>query len=327
MRLSLNQLKEIAHGCCEVREEDRGVMFDRMNAPLRELYSATEGWTTCRRSPAGVRLRFRSNTSRIAVSLRYGRSECPSYCVDLFADDGPLRSAGPEGEAEQWSGEIYAAGTRGERSFDLWMPHVTETWLERLEVDDDAAVTPVAREEVTWLAVGDSIAQGMVASSPARSYVAIAARALGVGVHNVGVGGTKMLPELGRGAGLLRRTFATVAIGVIDWAQSRRIRSFAAHTTEMLGGLIAEREDLPVCLVTPLPVFDRPEKNERGLTVEDYREVLRRASAGFANVTVIEGPLLGMDSRECFVDGVHPNDHGMRVLGAALAQRLSAFSR
>ena len=144
MRLSLNQLKEIAHGCCEVREEDRGVMFDRMNAPLRELYSATEGWTTCRRSPAGVRLRFRSNTSRIAVSLRYGRSECPSYCVDLFADDGPLRSAGPEGEAEQWSGEIYAAGTRGERSFDLWMPHVTETWLERLEVDDDAAVTPVA---------------------------------------------------------------------------------------------------------------------------------------------------------------------------------------
>jgi len=326
VRLSFDQLEEIAQGCCDVREEDRGVVFDRMNAPLRELYSATEGWTTCRRSPAGVRLRFRSDTSRVAVSLRYGRSECPSYCVDLFVDDDPVRSAGPEGEAEQWSGEVYAVGTRGERTFDLWMPHVTETWLEWLEVDDDASVTSVAREEVTWLAVGDSITQGMVATSPARSYVAIAARSLGVGVHNVGVGGTKMLPELGRGAGSLHWTFATVAIGVIDWAQSRRIEPFAAHTTEMLGGLMAEREDLPVCLVTPLPVFDRAEENEHGLTVEDYRRALRRASAGFANVTVIEGTSLGMDSRECFVDGVHPNDHGMRVLGSALAQRLSAFS-
>jgi len=327
MRLSLDQLKEIAHGCCEAREEDRGVMFDRMNDPLREFYSATEGWTTCRRSPAGVRLRFRSNTPRIAVSLRYGRSECPSYCADLFVDDDPVRSVGPEGAAERWSGEIYAAGTRAERSFDLWMPHVTETWLEWLEVDDDATVTPVAREAVTWLALGDSITQGMVATSPARSYVAIAARALGVGVHNVGVGGTKMLPELGRGAGVLRCMFATVAIGVIDWAQSRRIEPFAADTTEMLAGLVAGHEDLPVCLVTPLPIFDRPKKNERGLTIEDYRTALRRASAGLANVTVIEGTSLGMDSPECFVDGVHPNDHGMRVAGTSLAEQLRALAR
>lgn len=322
MKLSFEQLKEIAHGCCEVRAEERGVMFDRMNDPLRGFYSATEGWTTCRRSPAGVRLRFRSDTSRVAVSLRYGRSECPSYCVDLFVDDDPVRSVGPEGEAEQWSGDIYTAGTRGERSFDLWMPHVTETWLQSLDIDDDATLAPVAAEPFAWLAVGDSITQGMVASSPARSFVAVAARALGVAVHNVGVGGTKMLPDVGVGAGLLECTFATVAIGVIDWAQSRRIEPFTEHTAEVLAGLIARRKDLPVHIVTPLPIFDRPQENEHSLTIEDYREALRRASADFPNVTVIEGPSLGMDTPECFVDGVHPNDHGMRVLGTNLAECL-----
>lgn len=326
MKLSFDQLEGIAHGCCAVREEDRGVMFDRMNDPLRAFYSTTDGWTTCRQSPAGVRLRFRSDTSRVALSLHYGRSECPSRSADLFVDDDPLRTAGPSEEPEQWSGEIFTAASRGERSFDLWMPHVTETWLRSLEIDDGATLAPVAPEPVTWLAVGDSITQGMVASSPARSFVAVAARALGIAVHNVGVGGTKMLPDLGRGAGLLECTFVTVAIGVIDWAQSRPIDAFTAHAAETLAELVAGGKDLSVYLVTPLPIYDRPQKNECGLTIEDYRQALRRESAGFPNVTVIEGASLGMDAPERFVDGVHPNDAGMRVLGTKLAERLRALT-
>ena len=70
MRLSRKkEIEQLAHGCCEVREETRGVFFDRMNAPLREFYDSGEAFRVRARCPAGVRIRFRSDTSWLKVSL------------------------------------------------------------------------------------------------------------------------------------------------------------------------------------------------------------------------------------------------------------------
>lgn len=35
MKLPLDTLAGIAYGCCEVRAEENGFLFDRMNGPLR----------------------------------------------------------------------------------------------------------------------------------------------------------------------------------------------------------------------------------------------------------------------------------------------------
>ena len=323
VKLSLADIRKLARGCCEVREEPQGIYFDRMNEPLRDFYSGAEGFNICARCPAGVRIRFRSNTASLRASFKYGGGASqPFFGADLFVDGRRAGTFGPKEKVTRWSGEIFRAESQIEREFDLWLSYSVETWVDFLEVEDGASVEPVMPDGETWLAVGNSITQGMFCTSPSRTYAATAARVQGLALHNVGVGGGRMEPGVGKGASLIPCSIATVAFGVNDWNQLKPVDQFKRDSMELLCALLRGRENLPVGLITPLPVCDRPELNEVGASPEDLRRVLREAACEFESVTVIEGPSLVPADEKYFVDGVHPNDLGMNEMGTNLATKL-----
>ena len=323
MRLSRKEeLERLAHGCCAVREEQRGVFFDRMNAPLREFYDSREALRVRARCPAGVRIRFRSDTSWLEVSLKYGDCCREIFKADLVVDGAWIGSFGPDEPAGGWSGEIFRAKEEATREFDLWLPHMVETWVQWIEIDDGALVEPILPADQTWLAIGDSITQGIFASTPAGSYAAVAARLLSVNLHNVGVGGATMEGLVGAAAAQVPCSFASVAFGVNDWSQSKPLDRFRQDSLELLSGLSRNQAAPPVALVTPLPVLDRPEKNALGLRIEDYRAELREITTQSNGVILIEGPALLPAEEKYFVDGVHPNAAGMKPIGEQLAREL-----
>lgn len=326
MRMSVGLIRSLVTGCCELREEAQGLFADRMNAGLGGLYSRSDAQVIRARAQAGVRLRFRSNTRALALGIRFGRACRPFFKVDLFVDGRFHVSAGPDSAEPAWQGSLFKADRRRARAFELWLPYSVESWLALVELDDGAALEPLPPEPRAWLAIGDSITQGMHATSPSRAFAALAARQAGLGLHNVAVGGAVMEAEAGAAAAGMSWDLATVAFGCNDWNRSRPLEEYEAAARGLLGALRAARPAAPIGLMTPLPVTGRPETNSGGAAIEDYRAVLRRLADGFKGVTVIEGAELIPADPGLFQDGVHPNDRGMAAIAERLAPSLAALA-
>ena len=322
MRLSADVLQQVARGCVSVRQEPDGIIFDRMTAQLHEHYSQTEAQIVRAACPAGVRLRFQSDTTFIHLALRYGEPCRPFYGTDVFADEAFVGTFGPRNPADQWEADIFSVSGRKMRTFDIWLPYAVESQIIAMEIDDDAQVDPLPRAPMTWLAIGDSITQGMTASSPSRTYVAEATRSLNMEVHNTGVGGATMEATAGSGVMPIEFGFATVAFGVNDWNTEKPLEKFRADTKALLEGVLKKRATLPIGLITPPPSDDLHQMEKKAQSLEAYRRVLREAALSFPTVQVIEGPSLMLAEMDRFVDGIHPNDLGMTEMGRNLTAAL-----
>jgi lysophospholipase L1-like esterase len=176
--------------------------------------------------------------------------------------------------------------------------------------------------ELLYVAIGDSAAQGIGASRPARSYVGVIAKRLeklsgrSVRVVNLGISGAtlataleKELPRFGRiKRGLIADAIVTVSIGANDIA-SWDPKRFAAQIDELFGKLP------PHAIVADLPSFyflpgeRKAEAGNRilraaaarhGLRVVDLHDTMKRQ--GMRGVaTQFAGDLF------------HPNDRGYAV--------------
>ncbi|TFD69841.1 SGNH/GDSL hydrolase family protein [Cryobacterium ruanii] len=193
--------------------------------------------------------------------------------------------------------------------------------------------------ELLYVAIGDSAAQGIGASSPNKSYVGVLADHVRlvtgqtVRVVNLSVSGATValavrdqLPRFDR----LEPDVVTVAIGANDIAQW--------NPTAFETGIRSVFAVLPPhALVADLPCFHLPHNEVK---VEVANEIIRRVAAE-RHLTVV--PLHATTKRAGFrsilthvaKDLFHPNDRGYRswseaflpAMSAAVANRLSAVGQ
>lgn len=321
-----DRLALLAAGCAEARAEVEGLFFDRMPPAQRAHYGTSEGFVIRARCQAGIRLRFRSDTRRLAAVMRFGRAARNYPCLDVAADgifQGTV--AGTPGK-EPCRLVLFEAATAASRAFDLWLPYSMESWLVSLETEGDSPVEPLPPEPVTWLVIGDSISQGMTCTSPSRTFAALAAGALGWNHHNLAVGGARMEAGAADVEGL-PADLATVAFGCNDWNGCKTVAQFEADSRALLDRLFRCRPELPTALLTPFPaVWATGETNKAGVELEAFREVLRAVAPAYPHVTLIEGPALIPAKQEAFADGIHPSNAGMAVLARNLAPRLAELA-
>ena len=182
--------------------------------------------------------------------------------------------------------------------------------------------------ELLYVAIGDSAAQGIGASSPDRSYVGVLAdeiRAVTgrtLRVINLSVSGATVelavrdqLPRFVK----LKPDIVTVAIGANDIAHwdpaafERGIRTIFEALP-------------PYALVANLPFFYFP-RNERKVAVAN--SIVRRVAAELGltvvplHTTTRHQGIPGMLTQFA-IDMFHPNDHGYRVWADAFAPSLAA---
>lgn len=336
MNILPDQEPELAHGCVRIVREAEGVFCDRLGDDLRGFYrdanvSTAEGFAPLARSPAGVRLRFRSDTTRIHAGFRYGRWGRPRFGSDLYVNSSYAGTYGADSEAcPSWSGCLFETDTGREREFDLWLPYGSETWLTRLDIDADASFAPVPVETEVWIALGDSITQGMDASRSGRTYTAAVARRLGLGLRNTAVGGAGFTAAAAAAAAAAAEwqwqgSLATVALGLSDWVKSRPLDEFRHNVQTVLGAFFDASPQLRVALITPLPVVGFPLLNSLQLELEDYRRALRAVARARPPTALVEGCDLVAPAPSRFQDQTHPNDTGMLEIAAGLNRALSAL--
>ena len=120
MKLSTDVLRKIVSGVCEINDSGEGAFFKRIKEPLAGYYEDFEGFRIRRDCPAGVRLRFVSDTSSVKLSLCYADRAREIFHGVLHVDGKRSAVFGPDEFQEEWSGEVYSG--EGSRLFEIYMP-------------------------------------------------------------------------------------------------------------------------------------------------------------------------------------------------------------
>jgi lysophospholipase L1-like esterase len=171
-----------------------------------------------------------------------------------------------------------------------------------------------------WLAYGDSITEGWIASGPAGAWPAVAARRHGLDVVNLGYAGAARgeLPSAQQIAALPADVIS-VSHGTNCWTRIPfSAAMFREQTRAFLAVVRQGHPDTPIVVTSPILRPDaETTPNVLGATLVDLRAVMEevareRIAAGDRNLTLVEGgELVGPDD---LPDGIHPGDHGHGVL-------------
>ena len=165
-----------------------------------------------------------------------------------------------------------------------------------------------------WIAYGDSVAEGWVASGPALAWPAIAGRRHGLDVVNMGYAGSA------RGELASAEQIAKLDAHVISITHGTNCWTMTPHSVDMMRAAVAAFIDVvrqghpetPIVVVSPVVRPDAEQTpNRLGATLVDLRQAMEEA-AGERDVTLIGGA--GLIGPENLADGIHPDDDGHHIL-------------
>jgi lysophospholipase L1-like esterase len=180
-----------------------------------------------------------------------------------------------------------------------------------------------------WLAYGDAVTQGWLASAPAMAWPAVAGRKLGLDVCNVGYAGTARGETTS--ALMLAETPAevvSIAFGLNNWSRVPHTTGLIVEEVRCFLSIVRQgHPEIPIIVLSPTARPDAEETANRvGATLSELRrameETVRQVMAdGDDQLHLVEG-LAVVDPGD-LEDGMYPGDEGHRRLAAAVAKILA----
>lgn len=283
---------------------------------------------------AGGRVRFRTNSTRIAIKAVLHNTEDVTIMTDVatkgfdfYADGDFVRCFSPvPGQGDGDFESLRETGEAREREICVNLP--LYSGIEELYIGLDEGATLSAPKPYTIekpvVFYGSSITNGACASRPGMTYESMVSRRLDCDFHNLGFGGSA------RG----ERTMAEYIAGfdmsafVLDYDHNAPTVEHLEKTHEAFFMTVREKHpDIPIVMLS------RPhDLNTDGL-IKRYEVVKRTYEAararGDQNVYLICGYELfeGMND-DLTVDAIHPNDIGFLRMANAVAEVLEkAFKK
>jgi hypothetical protein len=325
------------HGAISVERTDAWAAPWRIPYRERELYWPGGGLGRAA-MPAGVRLSFSSDTTRVAGAFEQrpppalaDPQEVPR--IDLACDGRVLATQNLAGrEAFAFDGL-----PPGDKVIELWLPHFSQFRLRELELTPAARVERWDDPRPRWIAYGSSITQGRGAASPSETWTSIVARAEGLNLISMGFGaGCHAEPMFAR---LIRDTPADMVfacLGINVWFSA--CMSGVMFRSVIIGFIALVREGhphVPIVICSPIYSPDRESRsNALGIRFAAIRDEVRQAVAvvcahGDDRVFHLDGrALLGPDQEDLYlaevgVDRVHPDPDGHRALAHNFRTRVA----
>lgn len=244
------------------------------------------------RMPSGVRLRFKTNSTRVGISFLATSMVTPPNArrpVAFNLETGGqlllgsstrgnliVLNPGMRGEFDLQRGEADTVWFEGlgadEKSCELWLPHNAFVELRALAIDDGASIRTAGEEaRPRWIHYGSSISHCMEAEQPSEVWPAVAARRAGVALQSLGFGGQCHLDQFV--ARTIRDANADIVsvktgINVVNM-DSMRERVFGPSLHGFLDTIREGKPDVPIVLVSP--IFCPSAEEHPGPTVPDER--------------------------------------------------------
>jgi len=262
--------------------------------------------------------RLRVNTDANAISLGVRVIDTPRDFGEFIACSGG-RVIGEWREMSFKPGAYHVklalAGASDMREVSVLFPQNVNLVLTSVELAGDLALPP-RQESPRWLAIGDSITQGMNAVSPLSTCVEKASGALAIAAWNLGIGGCRMTVEPFEWALPMHGWKAvTVALGTNDWFGSRPVDEFSASCHAMADAVAKAAPRARLIFITPPVARD---EDKKAIPLEEYRTAISKVAAERSSYAVDGRTLLDVTHGHFTLDGVHLTDKG----GAAYAEKL-----
>ncbi|NIB39061.1 hypothetical protein HBA55_05655 [Pseudomaricurvus alkylphenolicus] len=267
------------------------------------------------RFPAGVKIRFASDTSRLHLQA-LGSTHSKGCGIDLLVDGIYWKTVHLR-RGELVDQCLFRDLPRQSRQFELYLPHQQEVDSLQIGVDEAGTVSPLQHAEAKPLLLyGSSIAQGAGAQCSYLSYASIIGRELNRELFNFGFYGA------GRAEPEVVACFAecSAAAVILDLGKSYGTQPVGAYR-QMLSQIREAQPQVPILCVTPI-FSSREFYDPRFAQLSDgIRSVVAEAASEMGDrVSVVDGlALLGRDDwRGLCNDGLHPNEMGF----SRIAERL-----
>ena len=201
-----------------------------------------------------------------------------------------------------------------------------------LSIDGVGGTIEPAPPQPRWVAYGDSIAEGWVASGPSGAWPAIAGRAHRLDVCNMGYAGSARgeIVSAEHVAGL-EADVISITHGTNCWTRIPfSVEMMRAGTLAFIDIVRQGHPETPIVVASPVVRPDaEATPNRLGATLSDLRAAMEevahaRIDAGDKRLTLVPGR--DIIRPELLADGIHPGDEGHRVLadviGAAVRDAL-----
>jgi hypothetical protein len=365
MRMSVSteaKLRQSVRGVAQTLETPRGLAFSRLPLWTYPQHAHAEIVAKVAERLSGVHLVVETTAQHVTVRYRSLRDSNPSTnwiagpsTISLTTDDYAQSISHANGDLRVWDGEAFLAVQEGEDSVaEFSLPATAESrvvtiWLpqnvpiELIDIEADAEWFPASGlSEPKWVHYGSSISHCEDADSPLGVWPVAVARALGLDVYNLGLGGCANLEQFAartirdlpadlisvkvginvvNGANLTSRTFGPAVHGFIDTIRD-------GHSTA------------PILVISPVccPAHENnpgpSEINNEGkvvgqsfsrhgwigeLTLCGIREILQQCVEVRAttdpNIYYMDGlQLFDAVDAETMPDGIHPDAAGYRQI-------------
>jgi hypothetical protein len=320
-------------GAVSVHETPAGLAPVRLPVDRAALFPSPDDTLMARAwGPSGVRLRFATDSRHLEVVVEPADTATEPRIVDLTRDGALLASREIPSEAGLVAFDLPELQPTSDAApvYELWLHPFHPTRVAALRVDDGAVFGVPTDRRPRWITYGSSITMCRSATSPARTWPAIAARAHDLNLTSLGFGGQCHLdPMIARVIRDLPADLITLKLGInVYGSGSLNARTYPGAVVALVAIIRERHPDTPIGVITSIVSPDRERTpNATGCTLEDYREMTRDAvrrltEAGDRRLLLFEGTeLFGNDDVGMLPDGLHPNGEGYELMGARMAER------
>ncbi len=267
--------------------------------------------------PAGVRLSFQSNTTRVSGNIV---PQNESGRLDLCCEGQVVASLDLTGKASFTFEDLPDT----EKRIELWLPQYGQFQLRSLEIDAGATLAALPDTLPRWITYGSSITQCRTAASPTQTWAAIVARENGLNLTCLGYGGQCHLDAMvARMIRDLPADYISMCLGInIQGASSLGPRAFRPAIIGAVQIVREKHPDIPLVLMSPICCPPRETTpNTVGFHLKGMREEVQAAAEalrtyGDKHIHYVDGlSVFGTDSVDLLPDDLHPDAEGYRVMG------------
>jgi lysophospholipase L1-like esterase len=305
-----------------------GVSYPRAD-PADYTRLPLDTWATAQ-IPVGVRLEFVGDAPAVQIAYRTATDDL-GYRGDGAGRAFSLWQGGElvdEAPAVLGEGTVtLACNTSGDHRAIVYLPEGMKPTVVSIEPTGRGVIAP-APPQPRWVAYGDSVAEGWIASAPAGAWPAIAGRDQELDVCNLGYAGSA------RGEIASAEQVAALAADVISithgtncWTRIPFSVPMMLETTRTFLAIVRQgHPSTPIVVASPVL---RPDAevtpNRLGATLADLRSAMEQAATeriddGDKRLWLVPGG--DLLTAECLGDGIHPTDEGHQLLASAIGARV-----
>jgi lysophospholipase L1-like esterase len=340
--VDLDTVAALLDGHVDVRRRPDSIQPLRVPTAELGFYDPFTRWVAS--TPAGVRLRFRSDTRAIEMqTLQRSAFGDRSLALELVIDGRPFARARPVGGAVMKEGGGFAGDERasvrfeglpaGEKAIELWLPQSATVAIREFSLDDGATLADLPDPRPTIVFHGSSITHAMEAEGGRGAWPAVAADLAGLRLVNLGWAGSCLLSGLAARIVRDQRADAIVLkLGInVHGEGLLKERTFADSAHSMISIIRDRHATTPMVIVSP--IWSPPRETQSaggGLPLERMREILcavvaARVAAGDRHIRYLSGlELFGPEDAADLPDELHPNAAGQRRMGQRFHDKVIA---